>query len=1230
MTAEVEVHGGGELSSPKDLPKGNAIADSSCVFVEVNGNDVGSGDPVGTDLNSTNSVELNGKPVVEESNQSTINNEESEIESEKHESFVLVSESCADQENQLVNLSVKEAELGDQKFEAGGAESGTVVVNDSVDGNGAVSCKNYSSENAEGLHTDLPAQTACENGAVDVIHEIPVADSPGELGVEIDQNTEEASCPVAVAAADLQLDTQIVRSSVTMESERGLDVGYCQYGVPETVVDGLVDLSQETAELDKPSEVAESFPSQIDPGNLLVESLKSDPDVAVNVSDTTAKPDAGFGDSAVTESSPSGEVDDMETDTEVGKLNVGSGESSDSHPVDDAHVNEVENGPIRDDLVSGCHNSDAKSEIETGFDSVDAEEKVSILASDDPSTKPEVFTGGIDSVDDRSTSVDNAGGESCTSDSAYKESTADVKAEYEIENTYVLSFGDVPGNHALVPESEVVSGSVSSIPEDVNVENVGIQYAGGESDDQRSKELEENVEIQFTGEESDDLVCKVLENGRIQFTGGRIDDQACKEVEEKGGIQFTSGESDDKTFQEVEGIQSTDEGTEGIQCTDGGTDDKTRKKVEVNGGIKFTGEELDDKTCPEVKENGGIQFTGGEGGDRTLQDVEKIDGSDRCETQTSTPEGSTVDASESQNVGAEVVKRPFYFLVKVPRYDDEKLREQIKAAQAKVDEKTQSRDAIRDDIQTIRAAYKEYAEKLEAAISDERSARELLKSKRQEIDYVQSRINMVKNAISVEDIAGSIRNMEHRIAHETLPLKEEKQIIRDIKQLKQRREQISSSMGEQDEVQLAFDQKDQIEEKMKLLRKEADSVRESVIKAEAATQAVKKLHREESEKLKRLLGQFKAADEIRQEAYKHWQSLKKQAYEKNQHFWKYKDDTKQANDLVFKGDREALQHLCANQVERVLELWNNNNEFRKEYVNSNIRSTLRRLKTLDGRSLGPDEEAPLVRPFLNDRVAKNISLTQISALKREKTEQVVSIKSEKVDDKPLLEVREQRDQTAKLKKLAKPSLPENVSATVSGRDDEIEEAKEEVPKLTKEEEEMARKAEEKRKEEAAAKLREQRRLEEKAKAQEALERKKRVAEKAQARAALRVQKEAEQKEKEREKRARKKEKRKAAAAEDTAITNEEEYTQSLETPLEVPRTPELRDKPTTTTKKPKKAPQFTKQAKAKSIPLSLRNRGKRRIPSWMWVLIVALVVFALFLLGNSSFFFKFGLEGFGF
>ena len=40
--------------------------------------------------------------------------------------------------------------------------------------------------------------------------------------------------------------------------------------------------------------------------------------------------------------------------------------------------------------------------------------------------------------------------------------------------------------------------------------------------------------------------------------------------------------------------------------------------------------------------------------------------------------------------------------------------------------------------------------------------------------------------------------------------------------------------------------------------------------------------------------------------------------------------------------------------------WNNNNKFRADYIKSNERSTIRRLDTLDGRSLGPGEKPPQI------------------------------------------------------------------------------------------------------------------------------------------------------------------------------------------------------------------------------------------------------------------------------
>ncbi|MBA0849776.1 hypothetical protein Goshw_020602 [Gossypium schwendimanii] len=585
--------------------------------------------------------------------------------------------------------------------------------------------------------------------------------------------------------------------------------------------------------------------------------------------------------------------------------------------------------------------------------------------------------------------------------------------------------------------------------------------------------------------------------------------------------------------------------------------------------------------------------------------------------------GSVVTGQESEEPeGVDEVERksPFYFLIRVPRYDDENLKEKIRLAQIRVDEETQSRDAIRIEIQKMRAVCKKYGDNIDAAISQERAVRDLHRSKRQEIDSIQSMMN-------IEDIDAQIRNMEHMIQHETMPLKDEKQFIHQIKQFKQTRERISSSMSKQDEVQQGLDQKDQIKERMKSLKKEADQLKVNLLKAEAVTKAAKKEYHDETEKLNKLQSQFKAADDIRQEAYALLQSLKKQSYEKNKYFYQYRDDAKAANDLALKGDKEALQNLCVNQVEKFMELWNNNDEFRKEYIRCNTRSTLRRLRTLDGRALGPDEEPPVIPAIpkvVNERVDKDQTVSS-STLEEQTQEKTAPAKAEIAKAKPAAKSMEQKNLTSKSEKPAKSVPPASGSTTASSRD-KIEEA-EEKPKITKEEEEMARKAEESRKEEEAAKLREQRRLEEITKAKEAIERKRRNAEKAQARAALRAQKEAEQKEKEREKRAKKKERRKVAAAGvgDASVTDETESALTLETPAETPKDSESKEKPVTVAKRSQKPPQFTKQSKAKSIPPPLRNRGKRRMQQWMWVLVTSLIVLALFLAGNYNFSFNFGL-----
>ncbi|XP_015162773.1 uncharacterized protein [Solanum tuberosum] len=577
-------------------------------------------------------------------------------------------------------------------------------------------------------------------------------------------------------------------------------------------------------------------------------------------------------------------------------------------------------------------------------------------------------------------------------------------------------------------------------------------------------------------------------------------------------------------------------------------------------------------------------------------------------------ECSSVDVAAVKDMN-QIAAKGFYFLIRMPRFDDEKIRECIKVAEQNVDEKTQHRDAFRQKIRNKRANCQTHGAEFEAAKAQERDARKQVRTKRADISTLQDIIDKAKNAVAVTEIDNRICNMEHIIGHETVPLKEEKLLIREIKQLKQLRGQLSSNIGSQEEVQKSLDEREVNEERLRALKKELDCLKVKVSKAETIAMAASRKFEDESRKLKELQAQFKAADDIRQEAYEELRNLKKGLYEKNIHFRTYKDEATLASDHARKREMETLNHLCVNQVERYMDLWNKNDEFRKDYIRCNTRSTVRRFGTLDGRSLGPDEEPAVLPSYRVERFNRMVtSVDKVNSVSQrpisQQVKQVVVLKDEIKDDNVVLPAAEGMKQVEKTKEARKPIERENT----------VDEPKEAEPLQTAEEQEAARKEEELRKLEEEARLKEQRRLEEIAKAKEALERKKRNAEKAQLRAEMRAQKEEEQRLKEKEKKLRKRERKKGSVGETQNETNDGE-TALISTSLrETVKDPEATENPQTITRRKQKSSQYTKQMKTKSIPPPPRIKGKRKWQQWLWLFLSCAVVIALFFLGNIGFF----------
>jgi uncharacterized coiled-coil DUF342 family protein len=544
-----------------------------------------------------------------------------------------------------------------------------------------------------------------------------------------------------------------------------------------------------------------------------------------------------------------------------------------------------------------------------------------------------------------------------------------------------------------------------------------------------------------------------------------------------------------------------------------------------------------------------------------------------------------------------IIARPFRHLIKIPRLENDKLKEQIRIAKLRVEAKTQFRDMIRTQIQAKRATCQAVNDGLEAAKSEERAARRLVRLKRVEIDAAQSVINKVKNAISVEDIDNRIYNIEHMINHETLPLKEEKQYIREMKQLRHLKEQLSSNLGTVDELQQAMEQKDEIEQRLKMLKKELDSLKVMVSKAQLNCTAAGKKCDDEGLLLRELQANYRAADDIRQEEYANLFSLKKQAYEKIKPFWAYKEDMNACRDYASRGDLMQLHFTCVSQVEKVMELWNKNDEFRRDYVKCNMRSTVWRFGTLDARSLGPDDVSNTTTSYGNG----NLNETAATV-------------NDNDNHKSLLDSSRPADSASspvQIPSLLPQVLEQKTEKTIVPTIEEVEGEKEEktdesnnlTPTLTQEELGMK-----------AAELKEQRRLEEKAKAHEALERKRRNAERAEMRAAMKAHKEAQQKDKEREKRQKKKERKKTAAtAEDEGGSAESE--KSCENGVTASATSVK-----SVVKKLASSSYFRNQSKLKTIPPPPAPIMKNRTNKKKWQAIFAWVALGFFIVFVFCFF----------
>ncbi|XVF70193.1 hypothetical protein PTKIN_Ptkin11bG0141500 [Pterospermum kingtungense] len=536
----------------------------------------------------------------------------------------------------------------------------------------------------------------------------------------------------------------------------------------------------------------------------------------------------------------------------------------------------------------------------------------------------------------------------------------------------------------------------------------------------------------------------------------------------------------------------------------------------------------------------------------------------------------------------------FYF-VRYRPYDDPKIKPKIDQANKEIQKWNKVRFQLMDELKAKRSDKSELLSQVKALNMDFEQTKAILGEKKKEMEPLQQALGKLRNnnaadgrgaiCSSEEELNDIIYSLQYRIQHESIPLSEEKQLLREIKQLEGTREKVIANAAMRAKIQDSLGQKEVIQDQVKLMGVDLDGVRKEQQAIWSKKNQIKEKVKAIESKIDSLQEELKAVIQKRDKAYETIQEQRKQRDDGNAHFYQNRTLLNKAKELAAKKDIKGLEELSTAEGEKFTALWNGKKAFRDDFEKRILPSLDSRQLSRDGRIRNPDEK-PLLVP---------------EAPVPSETETI----SKPIVRQPKEEVKSSPQPDTKLSKKVQKEAETKVIESKSSPENDIV-AEKEVPGSSK-----LRKDTSAEKEVDAAKLKEIKREEEIAKAKQAMERKKKLAEKAAAKAAIRAQKE------EREKKAKKK------VAASTTAAKPEEPTEAEVDASEPEKVDVSDDAPV-----PVAAPVSVKDKGQKENPVRHRNRtkGPESLPRailkrkkstnyWTWAASAALVVLILLALG---------------
>ncbi|CAD5329251.1 unnamed protein product [Arabidopsis thaliana] len=313
-----------------------------------------------------------------------------------------------------------------------------------------------------------------------------------------------------------------------------------------------------------------------------------------------------------------------------------------------------------------------------------------------------------------------------------------------------------------------------------------------------------------------------------------------------------------------------------------------------------------------------------------------------------------------------------FYLVKYRSYADPKIKAKLDLADKELEKLNKARTGVLDKLRAKRAERSELFDLLDPLKSERKGFNTMFDEKRKEMEPLQQALGKLRSndggsargpaiCSSEEELNSMIYSYQYRIQHESIPLTEEKQILKEIRLLEGTRDKVIANAAMRAKIKESMGQKDDIQGQVKLMGAGLDGVKKE-------RQAISARINELSEKLKAtkdeitvLENELKTVSEKRDKAYSNIHDLRRQRDETNSEYYQNRTVLNKARDLAAQKNISELEALANAEVEKFISLWCSKKNFREDYEKRILQSLDSRQLSRDGRMRNPDEK-PLIAP----------------------------------------------------------------------------------------------------------------------------------------------------------------------------------------------------------------------------------------------------------------------------